>query len=440
MMLSFWNFFTDPVLRGPTWGTLLMCIASSLMGVVLLLKRRCLLGEALSHAAYPGIIFGVSLFAVLFPGESEGAFFAVLGGAFSTSLLGLKAIEWMERRGKVPSDAALCFTLAIFFGAGTVAASALQMSLPALHQQVQTLLFGQAATMNDFHIVLYALLTLAIALLLSFGFRPLQAFLFDRDFAMSSGIRTAFLERGIFWLLLLSLILGIRSVGVVLMSGMAIAPAIAARQFTDRLQVVFCLAALFGAFSGLAGNILSVLGTLALSQSEEKLTLPTGPAIILVGSAIALLSLLFAPKRGWVFRLVRIAGFRLRCLEENILKALWKKGTLKGGELKKAHRIAFGILPLALWRLRRGGWIEWKASAYSLSRDGAKKAASIVRLHRLWELYLASELGYQGEKIHLSAEEMEHILTPDLEERLTRLLANPKIDPHFQPIPERPTV
>lgn len=439
MMISFWDFFTDPVLRGPTWGTLLMCIASSLMGVVLLLKRRSLLGEALSHAAYPGIIFGISLFAALFPEESEGAFFAVLGGAFATSLLGLKAIEWMERRGKVPSDAALCFTLAIFFGAGTVAASALQMSLPALHRQVQTLLFGQAATMTDFHIILYASLTLAIALLLSLGFRPLQAFLFDRDFAKSSGIRTTFLERGVFWLLLLSLILGIRSVGVVLMSGMAIAPAIAARQFSDRLQIVFCLAALFGAFSGLAGNILSVLGTLALSQ-HEKLTLPTGPAIILVGSAIALLSLLFAPKRGWVFRLVRIAGFRLRCLEENVLKALWKKGSLQSGELKRAHRIAIGTLPLALWRLRRGGWIDWKNNAYSLSRDGAKKAASIVRLHRLWELYLASELGFQGERIHLSAEEMEHILTPDLEERLTRLLANPKVDPHLQPIPERPTV
>ncbi len=440
MTISFWDFFTDPVLRGPTWGTLLMCISSSLMGVILLLKRRCLLGESLSHAAYPGIVFGVSLFAVLFPEASEGVFFAVLGGAFATSLLGLKVIEWMEKKGRVPSDAALCFTLAIFFGAGTVAASALQMALPAWHAQVQTLLFGQAATMTDFHIVLYASLTLAIALLLCLGFRPLQAFLFDRDFAKSSGLRTAFLERGVFWLLLLSLILGIRSVGVVLMSGMAIAPAIAARQFTDRLQIVFYLAALFGAVSGLAGNILSVLGTIALTSGQKTLTLPTGPTIILVGASIALLSLLFAPKRGWIFRLVRIVLFRFRCLKENILKAFWKKGTMQRGELQKAHRIAFGMLPLALWRLRRGGWIEWKGNAYTLSRDGMKKAASIVRLHRLWELYLASELGFQGKRIHLGAEEMEHILTPDLEERLTLLLANPKVDPHLQPIPERPTL
>ena len=439
-MNSLLEFFTDPVFRGPTWGTLLMCVSSSLMGVILLLKRRCLLGETLSHAAYPGIIFGISLFALLFPEQSEGAFFAVLGGAFTTSLLGLKMIEWMERRGKSSSDAALCFVLALFFGAGTVAASALQMALPVWHQQVQTLLFGQAATMTDFHIVLYAVLTFCVASLLWIGFRPLQALLFDPDFAKASGLRTGLLERAIFWLLLLSLILGIRSVGVVLMSGMAIAPAIAARQFTDRLQIVFFLAALFGALSGLFGNILSVLGTVALSTPQEKLTLPTGPAIILVGAAIALFSLLFAPKRGWIFRLVRIAGFRIRCLEENILKMFWKKESMTAKQVCKAHRTAIGMVPLVLWRLKRGGWLESRGMDYILSRDGAKKASSIVRLHRLWELYLASELGFLNEKVHLSAEEMEHILTPDLEARLTCLLANPKIDPHDQPIPDRLTL
>lgn len=434
--MSFFDFFTDPVLRGPTWGTLLMCIASSLMGVVLFFKKRVLIGESLSHAAYPGVVIGVSCFAFLFPAYEEWAFIAVLGGAFVFSLLGLYAIEWMEKKGKVRSDAALCFVLAVFFGIGTVGASAMQLVIPVWYKQVQMLLFGQAATMSDSHIILYAFLSLAVVLFVSLVFRPLQAILFDRNFAQSSGICVSVLERIVFWLLLFSLILGIRSVGIVLMSGMVIAPVIAARQFTNDLRSIFILAACFGALSGLFGNILSVVGSSVLS-SQTKLILPTGPVIILVGALFALFSLIFAPKRGLLFRLFRVFSFRLKCIRENILKALWKKNSLSFRELKEVHAISFFSFRLALYGLSFEGWIEKKGALFFLTKDGVQKASSVVRLHRLWELYLAKSLGFQGEKIHRNAEEMEHILTPDFENRLTLLLSDPKEDPHSQPIPEK---
>jgi manganese/zinc/iron transport system permease protein len=435
--MNFWDFFTDPILRGPTWGTLLMCIASSLMGVCLLLKRQTLLGESLSHAAYPGVVIGVSFAALFLPETQTWASIAVLLGALATAFLGLKAIQWLEKKRKVRSDAALCFVLAVFFGVGTLAASAMQQTLPAAHKHVQTLLFGQAATMSDFHIVLYAALALFVSLFIALSFRPLQAALFDRDFAKSSGLPLKWIERALFWLLLLSLIVGIRSVGVVLMSGMVLTPAIAARQFSDRLHIVFFLAALFGALSGLFGNLSSVLGSIALSTSNASLTLPTGPMIILAGASLALLSLAFAPKRGWAFRLSRIAAFRFRCIEENILKTIWRKEKILKSDLKNILRISPLFFELALWRMRRGGWLEKDSRILSLTGDGRQKGASVVRLHRLWELYLSSSLGFAKEKIHHNAEEMEHILTPDLEERLTQLLSNPKVDPHSQPIPKR---
>jgi len=409
------DFFIDPVLRAPMWGCILMCMASSLMGVLIFLRKRSLLSETLSHAAYPGAVIGVAFFALLFPAHEEWSFLAVLGGAFLSSLLGLKALHWLEQKGKVRSDAALCFVLAVFFGVGIVASSAMQAQLPVWHKQVNMLLFGQAATMSDMHIWIYGSLALLVAFFLFLTFRPLQAFLFDRSFALSAKMPVLFLERILFWLLLLSLIVGIRSVGVVLMSGMAIAPAVAARQFSDRLQTIFILAALFGALSGLIGNYLSVIASL-----------PTGPMIVLVGTTFALLSLFFAPKRGLLFRIIRILAFRLRCLEENILKGIWKKGKFSE---TPSLRLSF-----VLWRLKRGGWIDKHSN---LTNDGRQKAASIVRLHRLWELYLAESLGFQAEKVHRTAEEMEHILTPEMEEKLTRLLADPKQDPHHQPIPER---
>ncbi|HSX26823.1 MAG TPA: iron chelate uptake ABC transporter family permease subunit [Chlamydiales bacterium] len=417
--MNLWDFFTDPVLRAPAWGCILMCIASSLMGVLIFLRKRSLLSESLSHATYPGVVLGVSLFAFLFPKQEEWVFVAGLAGAFFSSLLGLKAIEWLEKKGKVRPDAALCFVLAVFFGFGIVGVSAMQSTLPVWQGQVQMLLFGQAATMSDIHIVIYATLALAVSLFLCLTFRPLQAFLFDRDFASSTGIKVPALERIFFWLLLLSLIVGIRSVGVVLMSGMVIAPAVAARQFSDRLQTMFCLAALFGALSGFLGNYFSVLTSL-----------PTGPMIVLVGTAFALLSLMFAPKRGLLFRIARVFAFRFRCLQENILKGIWKKGTLWNEPSCFSMRCA-------LWRLKKEGWIAQQGTQFQLTEDGKKKAAFVVRLHRLWELYLTESLGFKAEKVHRTAEEMEHILTPEIEEKLTRLLSNPKQDPHQQPIPER---
>jgi manganese/zinc/iron transport system permease protein len=328
--------------------------------------------------------------------------------------------------------------LAVFFGVGMIGASAMQAKLPVWHKQIQMLLFGQAATMTDLHILIYGLLALTVVVFLFLTFRPLQAFLFDRDFASSIGIRTSALEKVLFWLLLLSLIVGIRSVGVVLMSGMVIAPAVAARQFSDRLQTVLGLAALFGALSGFLGNYFSVIGSLSLSTPEQTLALPTGPMIVLVGTALALFALAFAPHRGLVFRIGRIFAFRFRCLQENILKGIWKKGSVSLLELREAHQISPLFLRCVLWRLYAEGWLVEIGARYSLTQDGNQKAASIVRLHRLWEVYLTEELGFQAEKVHRTAEEMEHILTPEIEERLTRLLSDPKCDPHLQPIPERP--
>lgn len=398
------EFFTDPVLRAPTWGCILMCIASSLMGVLIFLRKKSLLSESLSHATYPGACLGIVFFGFL----EEWTFVAVLVGAFFSSLLGLKAIQKMEK-GRVSPDAALAFILASFFGLGILIASASQAT-----KKTQMLLFGQAATMTDMHIWIYGGLAMGIVLFLYLTFRPLQASLFDPQYSKSAKIPVELIEKIVFWLLLLSLIVGIRSVGVVLMSGMVIAPAVAARQFTDRLQTVLILAALFGGLSGLLGNVLSV-----------SANMPTGPAIVLVGTAISLFSLLLAPKRGLLFRLYRIWAFRLRCTEENLLKTLWKKRTPYTSSL---------TAKFALWRLRSQGWIDPKGF---LTPDGMKKAASIIRLHRLWELYLTEELGFQVEQVHRTAEEMEHIITPEMEERLTKLLENPQHDPHDQPIPEK---
>src|SRR5690606_9128863 len=118
-------------------------------------------------------------------------------------------------------------TLAFFFGVGVLAASALQGRSPKWHQAMEQFLFGQAATLRDIHVLLYGGLALTVIFFLWIFYRPLQALFFDRDYAATLGLPVPFLERAFWILLLVSLVIGMRSVGVVLMSAMAIAPAIA---------------------------------------------------------------------------------------------------------------------------------------------------------------------------------------------------------------------
>jgi manganese/zinc/iron transport system permease protein len=134
--------------------------------------------------------------------------------------------------------------------------------------------------------------------------------------------------------------------------------------------------------------------------------------------------------------LIRVLRFRQKCFEENVLKGMWKKGRVSFSSLKESHYLTSMILCFLLWKMEREGWIVREEKLFALTLDGKKRAARIVRLHRLWEAYLA-DLGWPGERVHRTAEEMEHILTPELEERLSFLLSDPKLDPHSQPIPER---
>jgi manganese/zinc/iron transport system permease protein len=224
------------------------------------------------------------------------------------------------------------------------------------------------------------------------------------------------------------------------MSAMLIAPAAAARQYSDKLYRIFALSAFFGIVSGFLGNYLSVEVSRWLESKYpgERLALPTGPMIVIVASLICLFSLMFAPKRGLLLRFGRVIRFRYRCMSENILKAMWRYGPEKSISFEKLARhqsASSWYLHFVLRSLVNQGWVKKTDGEYRLTPEGVLWGARIVRLHRLWEVYLVDYLGVGAERVHRSAEEMEHIITPALEAELTLILNDPKHDPHHQPIP-----
>lgn len=430
-------YFTDPVLRAPTIGSMLMCFAASLIGVIAVVRKKSLLGEALSHASYPGVVISALVAALCFPSSEEGLALAVLIGALCFSLLGLYCLHLLKERFKVQSDAALCLVLSVFLGIGVLIASRIQLTHALWYRQIQVYLYGQVATMTDVHIWIYSSLSFLLLALLFIYYRQIEIINFDRDFAKSIGIQVPFIDAILYLFLSLAIVVGIRSVGVVLMSGMLIAPAVFARQFTHRLHTTFFLAGMIGALSGFLGNYLSVEIPLCL---EDRFSLPTGPMILLSSSLFSFLALFLAPGKGLLSRMIRIARFRDHCSQENLLKAFWKKGeeaTLTIPDIVAVQGSAYFVIWLRLSRLKLQGWVERvERRHYRLTTDGQKRARHIIRLHRLWEVYLVS-LGQGVDKVHHSAEAMEHILTPELERELTELLQDPQADPHAQPIPSK---
>ena len=293
---NFVSYFIDPVLRAPTIGCMLMCLAASLMGVVLFLRKQSLMGEALSHASYPGVILGVMAAGSFSVNEDSELTLAllILTGAFSTGMAGMWAIRQLERKLKVPGDAALCFILSTFFGIGLTLASEVQFSFTTLYKQAATFLYGQAATMTDVHVAIYGCLALTTVLAIAAFYKELQVMIFDQSYAKSLGLNVRLIDTVMMVLAVLSVIIGIRSVGVVLMSAMLIAPAVAARQFTNGLSMLFLIAAFVGMTSGFLGNYWSLEAAEILSRlyPSTRIILPTGPMIVLAAFFFALLALL----------------------------------------------------------------------------------------------------------------------------------------------------
>lgn len=416
-MISFFDFFTNPILWPSTVGSMLMCLASALVGVVVFLRKRSLIGETLSHASFPGVVIGVFLAAILAPFSDEIAMLAILCGAFLFAFLGLKTLNFLENRLRVKADSALCFVLASFFGLGILIASRLQQSYPLWYKQALVFLYGQAATMTPVHVILYACFSCVILGFIFYFYRYIQAVNFDPSFSETLGIRSKHLDEMMFFLIVFAIVVGIRSVGVVLMAGMLIGPAVAARPLTHQLSTHFILAAVFGMTSGFLGNYLSVV------IPKGAYSLPTGPMILMVSSTFCFLSLLLAPRSGLITRYLRMRRFSFQCAVENGLKSLWK------GEKNS--------LPLIIkWQLRHKKWIDREGH---LTPQGKTAAEKIIRLHRLWEVYLVDYMGQKVEKVHRTAEELEHLMSPELERELTELLHNPRHDPHHQPIPNPAT-
>ncbi|HXF28777.1 MAG TPA: metal ABC transporter permease, partial [Chlamydiales bacterium] len=266
------DYFQDPVLQAPAFGSLLMALTSAIVGTFLVLGRKSLLGEVLSHSLYPGVIIALFVSSLLFHPENGGGFqeigelLGVIVAAFATSLLAIRFLNFQQQTLRVSHDAAQTVTLASFFAIGLLLFSGLQNDFPILGRKLNATVFGQTATMRSIHLISYGALTVLVLATVSIFFRSIEATLFDSSFAAFSGICTRRIENLLFSLTILAICIGIRSTGVVLVSAMLVFPAAAARRLSNNLKVVLVLAAIIGMLSGFFGLVIAHESATVLSK------------------------------------------------------------------------------------------------------------------------------------------------------------------------------
>lgn len=393
----------------------LVGIALGVLGCFVILRRMALIGDALSHAILPGVVI-----AFLLTGRSdiEGLFL----GALVAGLVAAILIRLVSQYSRSKEDSAIGVVFTAFFALGVVIASMMPRST---HFDLKCFLFGDPLAVGREDVRATAIVAPIVLITIGLLYHRLKIVSFDPLVAAAMGISVSVLHYLLMGLLSVTVIVGLKTVGVILVVAMVITPASAAYQLTNRLFPMLLLAGLFGAISAAVGMSVAFVTNA-----------PTGPAMVLVATFIFGLAVLFSPMNGVLVRLLRRRSVRVHTEVEDVLKAIYNLGeqgivptadTIASRALLSTRRVSAITGALQSQRLLEPG------SVLALTDAGHERARELVRAHRLWESYLADHAQLDHDAIHHEAERLEH--AHELADEVDATLGFPARDPHGEVIP-----
>lgn len=355
-------------------GGSILGVISGVLGCFAVLRRESLVGDALSHAALPGVAV-----AFLLAGRELSL---LLIGAGVASWLSLRMVAAIMGTTRLKQDAALGIALASWFAAGIALLAYIQSIPDASQAGLDHFIFGQAAAIIERDVRLVSgvggLILLAVALL----WKEFKLVAFDTEFAGANGFRTGLINTVLSTLIVITIVLGLQLAGVILMVGLLIAPGIAARQWTRKLEQMVVLAAVFGAFAGGSGAVISALDS----------DIPTGPMIIVVAFGLVLLSITLAPERGLLWRRLKQRTNRRRFAAQNTRRDLYRYALSHGGaDAPAPDEFIRGVgdrgAALGLRQLSRDGQATFSEAGWRLTAAGIQAARQDAHNQRLWDMY-----------------------------------------------------
>jgi len=277
-------------------GTMCLAMSTGIVGTISILKRQSLIGDAVGHASFPGIVL-----AFIIAGRKDSL--TLMSGAIIAGVCAFFIIQYIVNSSKLEADTTMAVILSAMFGFGMVLKSYIQgnSSFSGSQAGLANYIFGQAAYMlKEDVIIIFSVSIVSILLFLIF-FKEIKIHVFDDAYAETLGIKKNIISVLIIIITMLLIAAGLKAVGVVLISSMLITPGVIGMQWSKRYENVLIIAAISGALSALIGTSVS---TLVKGMS-------TGPSIILCMTVIAFLSVLCGPY-GIIASKMRIGKLRMR--------------------------------------------------------------------------------------------------------------------------------
>ena len=404
-------------------GSGILCFAAGVVGTFTYLRKRALIGDVISHSVLPGVTI-----AFMLTGVKNPVYFLL--GAISSGLLSIWIVDYVQAKSKLKPDTILALTLSVFFGVGIVLLTKIQHSGNAAQSGLDSFLFGKAASMGTLDVQLFSVIAVVNVLCIWFFLRGFSLVSFDENYAKGLGFNVSFLKSFLALITVVTVAIGVQAVGVVLMAALLITPAAGARFLTNSISRMLLYAGAFGFLSGVVGVVISYSGT----------GMPTGPWIVVVLSVFALLAILFGKKKGVLARMRLRNANNIKINNENVLKDVYKiakdgKNTISINDLVDQEKYVITKLKSILKRLENDDHLDQIRGLIILSDKGRLAAREVIRKHRLWEIYLSKYFQLDADHLHDDAEGIEHVITPEIEKELIRLLERPETDPHHSKIP-----
>ena len=430
-------------------GTMLLGMCGGIVGAFMLLRKKALVSDVASHAALPGVCIAYLAVEAVTPGGGKSLPW-LLTGASVTAGLGVVTATLIQKTRLIKEDAALGIVLSLYFGAGIVLLTIIQGLQSGSSAGLDQFIFGKTASMTLMDVYLIATAS-GIVLLICFAlFKEFSLICFDEEYASVLGWPAKRLDLLLTVLVVGVTVIGMQSVGLLLVVALLVIPPSSARFWSDRLGPTVIIASVIGGLSALVGVL--------MSASFENLA--AGPIIVLTGTLIFVISLLFGTRRGTVWNAWRrrIAIRRkgqldlLRACYEQLEQQITASGTMN----VPTDRSTIDLTPYPIsreslvdarsWSARRvnallrssvnEGWLRHDSEGqFRLTQEGTRRAAEAVRNHRLWELYLIHYADVALGRVDRDADLIEHALEPVIVEQLEALLKHDRsssipISPH----------
>jgi manganese/zinc/iron transport system permease protein len=419
-----------------TWIVIIgaLCAAGcAIPGTILVLRRMSLMGDAISHTVLPGIAI-----AFLVTGSRDPT--AMLIGAVIVGLITAFLVQAIQSLGKVEVGASMGIVFTVLFAFGLVL---MRQAIDhvdidpdcVLNGAIEFAWFDQVP--GGWGIprgaIVNGVMLLANLFVMLLFYKEFKITAFDPSLAKSQGIKPGFMHYILMTMTAATAVAAFETVGSILVVAMFIVPPATAYLLTDRYGVLIILSLLIGIVSAGLGHLSAITVPTWFGFSGTT----TAGAMAVAAGALFFGAWMVSPSQGLLSRVLRKVETRAHILREDVLGLLWRieernRGELKSEDLSHLFGVSSRKVRVALQRLLKQGAIQQTQASWSLTNEGRTRATSLVRSHRLWEVYLEKHYPQDTHQLHHAASRLEHVTTDTMKQEL----GDAEIDPHGSPVPD----